>query len=86
MPYWKLHPQTIRYRMEQVKELLGDSLRDPQRVLAITIALADQAIPTAETTSPCILTDLLRRGIPRLCSSSARPKRFHELAGHCVRV
>lgn len=37
-----LHPQTIRYRMDQVKELFGESLRDPQRVLAITIALADR--------------------------------------------
>ena len=39
-----LHPQTIRYRMDQVKELFGDRLRDPEQVLAITIALADPAI------------------------------------------
>lgn len=37
-----LHPQTIRYRMDQVEGVVRESLRDPQRVLAITIALADR--------------------------------------------
>ncbi len=39
----QLHPQTIRYRMDQVKELFGDRLRDPEQVLAIILALSDPA-------------------------------------------
>ncbi len=35
-----VHPQTVRYRMGQVRELFGDSLDDPHTVLALTIALA----------------------------------------------
>jgi len=39
-----VHPQTVRYRMGQVRELFGDSLDDPTTVLALTIALADDPI------------------------------------------
>ncbi|MEV0901182.1 helix-turn-helix domain-containing protein [Actinoplanes sp. NPDC049802] len=35
-----VHPQTVRYRMARLRELYGDRLRDPQWVLALTIALA----------------------------------------------
>jgi hypothetical protein len=35
-----VHPQTIRYRMTQVRELYGDRLNDPQMIAALTIALA----------------------------------------------
>ncbi|GAA3678068.1 PucR family transcriptional regulator [Nocardioides ginsengisoli] len=35
-----VHPQTIRYRMTQLRELFGDRLEDPDAVLALTIALA----------------------------------------------
>ncbi|WP_328477190.1 helix-turn-helix domain-containing protein [Actinoplanes sp. NBC_00393] len=35
-----VHPQTVRYRMARLRELYGDKLRDPQWVLALTIALA----------------------------------------------
>jgi hypothetical protein len=34
-----VHPQTVRYRMAQVRELLGDVLDDPDSVLALTIAV-----------------------------------------------
>lgn len=34
-----VHPQTVRYRMSQVRELFGDKLEDPNTVLALTIAL-----------------------------------------------
>ena len=35
-----VHPQTVRYRMGQLRELFGDRLEDPRTVLALTIALA----------------------------------------------
>jgi hypothetical protein len=35
-----VHPQTVRYRMGQVRELFGDRLDDPRTVLDLTIALA----------------------------------------------
>jgi DNA-binding PucR family transcriptional regulator len=34
-----VHPQTVRYRMGQVRELFGDALDDPARVLELTVAL-----------------------------------------------
>jgi DNA-binding PucR family transcriptional regulator len=35
-----VHPQTIRYRMTQLRELYGDRLADPQLIAELTIALA----------------------------------------------
>ncbi|MEU1204978.1 helix-turn-helix domain-containing protein [Nocardia sp. NPDC005825] len=35
-----LHPQTVRYRMDRIRELLGEDLNDPDRVLDLVIALA----------------------------------------------
>lgn len=35
-----VHPQTVRYRMGQLRELYGDRLDDPQTVLELTVALA----------------------------------------------
>lgn len=35
-----VHPQTVRYRMGQIRDLYGSRLEDPQTVLALTIALA----------------------------------------------
>jgi hypothetical protein len=35
-----VHPQTVRYRMTKLRELYGDRLRDPQWLLALSIALA----------------------------------------------
>ena len=36
-----VHPQTVRYRMTQLRELYGDRLDDPQTVLELTLALAE---------------------------------------------
>ena len=35
-----VHPQTVRYRMQQLRELYGDRLEDPDWVLRLTLALA----------------------------------------------
>jgi len=35
-----VHPQTVRYRMGQLRELYGDRLEDPRAVLELTLALA----------------------------------------------
>ncbi|NIL64496.1 PucR family transcriptional regulator [Salinispora arenicola] len=35
-----VHPQTVRYRMGQLRELYGDRLTDPATVLDLTLALA----------------------------------------------
>ena len=35
-----VHPQTVRYRMTQLRDLYGDRLTDPETVLALTVALA----------------------------------------------
>jgi DNA-binding PucR family transcriptional regulator len=34
-----VHPQTVRYRMGQLRELYGDRLDDPDTVLELTLAL-----------------------------------------------
>jgi hypothetical protein len=34
-----VHPQTVRYRMGQLRELYGDRLEDPRTVLELTLAL-----------------------------------------------
>lgn len=34
-----VHPQTVRYRMTQLRELYGDALGDPTTILALTVAL-----------------------------------------------
>ncbi|MGY2701351.1 PucR family transcriptional regulator [Nocardioides sp. HB32] len=34
-----VHPQTVRYRMGQLRELYGERLDDPETVLALTVAL-----------------------------------------------
>jgi len=35
-----VHPQTVRYRMTQLRELYGEQLTDPEAVLRLTVALA----------------------------------------------
>jgi hypothetical protein len=35
-----VHPQTVRYRMTQLRDLYGDRLTDPTTVLELTVALA----------------------------------------------
>ena len=44
-----VHPQTVRYRMGQVRDLFGDSLDDPRVTLELTLALTlPPSPPTAE--------------------------------------
>lgn len=38
-----VHPQTVRYRMTQVRELFGDRLTDPRAVLDLVLALSAPA-------------------------------------------
>lgn len=40
-----VHPQTVRYRMGQVREAFGEALDDPATVLDLTIALALEPTP-----------------------------------------
>lgn len=40
-----IHPQTVRYRMGQLRELYGTRLEDPEMVLAATIALGTAGEP-----------------------------------------
>ena len=40
-----VHPQTVRYRMGQVRQAFGDALDDPGVVLELTIALAFPPAP-----------------------------------------
>lgn len=35
-----MHPQTVRYRITQLREIYGPRLEDPATVLELTIALA----------------------------------------------
>jgi hypothetical protein len=37
-----VHPQTVRYRMQQLRELYGARLEDPRTVLELTLALGTQ--------------------------------------------
>ncbi|GAB4011245.1 PucR family transcriptional regulator [Nocardioides ultimimeridianus] len=37
-----VHPQTVRYRVSQLRELFGDRLSDPSTVMALTIALGNE--------------------------------------------
>lgn len=37
-----IHPQTVRYRMKQIREAYGDRLRDPATILELTVALGLQ--------------------------------------------
>ncbi len=39
-----VHPQTVRYRMGQLRDLYGDRLSDPRFVLELTVALASPAL------------------------------------------
>ncbi len=35
-----IHPQTVRYRMTQIRELFGEGLDDPRTITELTVALA----------------------------------------------
>ena len=34
-----VHPQTVRYRLNQIRQLYGDRLNDPDMILELTVAL-----------------------------------------------
>ena len=34
-----MHPQTVRYRMGQLREIFGDRLEDPRSILELTLAV-----------------------------------------------
>ncbi len=40
-----VHPQTVRYRLSQLRDLYGDRLEDPDTVLALTLALGVPSPP-----------------------------------------
>ncbi len=40
----QLHPQTIRYRLAQIRELLGDALEDPQARFELELSLRARAL------------------------------------------
>ncbi|RNL60636.1 PucR family transcriptional regulator [Nocardioides marmoriginsengisoli] len=42
-----VHPQTVRYRMGQLRDLYGDRLTDPEFVRDATIALGESAVATS---------------------------------------
>jgi hypothetical protein len=44
-----VHPQTVRYRMAQLRDLYGDRLHDPGTVLELVIALESQPKPQERT-------------------------------------
>ncbi len=48
-----VHPQTVRYRMGQLRDVYGDRLDDPATVLELTIALgaAQPSRPSSDTAS-----------------------------------
>ena len=47
-----VHPQTVRYRMGQLRELYGERLDDPETVLALTLALGADALPAQAVEEP----------------------------------
>ncbi len=42
-----VHPQTVRYRMGQLREAFGDRLEDPRTILELTIALGLPTTPSS---------------------------------------
>ncbi len=40
----ELHPQTVRYRLAQIRELLGDALEDPQARFELELSLRTRAL------------------------------------------
>jgi DNA-binding PucR family transcriptional regulator len=53
-----VHAQTVRYRMGQVRELYGDQLDDPARVLDLLLALSGPA-PRRSPQAPARETDIM---------------------------
>jgi sugar diacid utilization regulator len=50
-----LHPQTVRYRLGQLRALFGSALDEPASRAALLLALAwSPAVTTADGTSPLV--------------------------------
>ncbi len=47
-----LHPQTVRYRLRQIRELFGDQLSDPTRRFELEIVLRARQLRRAEVATP----------------------------------
>ena len=47
-----VHPQTVRYRMSQLREAYGDRLDDPRAVLELTVALGTLEVHPGEPAEP----------------------------------
>ncbi|HYN28772.1 MAG TPA: helix-turn-helix domain-containing protein [Dermatophilaceae bacterium] len=47
-----IHPQTVRYRMNQIRERFGERLRDADRVHDLILALGAAPAPTASSPAP----------------------------------
>jgi hypothetical protein len=43
-----VHPQTVRYRMNQIREAYGESLNDPEVILELTVALGTFSAPVSD--------------------------------------
>ena len=45
-----VHPQTVRYRMNQIRHAYGDRLSDPDTILELTVALGagERSSPSSE--------------------------------------
>jgi hypothetical protein len=76
-----VHPQTVRYRMAQLRELFGPALRDPSQRAALQLALAwgppryDPAEPRAHARGPEAVPDrarINRAGVSRRSLASGR--------------
>jgi hypothetical protein len=49
-----VHPQTVRYRMTQLRQLYGKRLEDPRTVLALTLALGAGRTDPHRTVGPLV--------------------------------
>ena len=52
-----VHPQTVRYRMSQLREVFGDRLEDPDALLELTIALGLRGGPRFHRANAVKLAD-----------------------------
>jgi hypothetical protein len=61
-----VHPQTVRYRLKRLRDLLGEALTDPDRRFELEIALRNKAVrpgpPSPAVTTPRRPAELLGAG------------------------
>ncbi|MFI1770026.1 PucR family transcriptional regulator [Streptomyces sp. NPDC020800] len=73
-----LHPQTVRYRLRNLKKTLGDKMSSPDRRFALEMALRSlQALPAAPSSRAASLP---QAGAQLLLQLPAQPHRRHERA------